>query len=370
MPSPPDAGRACEGCLRRTRLLELLAPHVERARHERHLGQLLALGDEELLAAVGGRRQSWFAAVLERFDPGEARAQAAARGLVLACRHGDGYPARLQEAEDAPALLHLAGDAGALPQGSAPAVAVVGARRATPYGLEVARALGRGLASAGLPVVSGMALGIDAAAHAGALEAGGPTVAVLAGGADSPYPRSKAALYRRIVETPGCCVVSEMPPGFTPFKWGFPARNRIIAGLADATIVVEAAERSGSLITAEMAQDIGRLVAAVPGAVTNPMAAGTNALLRDGAELVRGAQDVLDALLGSGTEHVSAGPDPGRLPPRLRGLLDRLGGRAATSGSLLVAGEEVDAVMAGMVELELLGYVRRMPGGAYVRAAG
>jgi DNA processing protein len=215
-----------------------------------------------------------------------------------------------------------------------------------------------------------MALGIDSAAHAGALEVGGPTIAVLAGGADAPYPRSKAGLYRRIVETAGACVVSEMPPGYTPFKWGFPARNRIIAGLADATIVVEAAERSGSLITAEMAQDVGRLVAAVPGAVTNPVAAGTNALLRDGAELVRGPQDVLDCLLGAGAQTIPRGPDPSRLPGPLRALLDRLGARPATSAGLLAPGEEPDVVVAGLVELELLGYARRMPGGAYVRTAG
>ena len=162
-------------------------------------------------------------------------------------------------ADDAPAVLHVAGDPEVLPAPDEVAVAIVGARRATPYGLEVARALGRGLAAARVTVVSGMALGIDAAAHAGALEVGGPTIAVLAGGADVPYPRSRPALHRRIVGGGGC-VVSEMPPGFTPLKWGFPARNRIIAGLAAATIVVEAAERSGSLITAEFAQDLGRVV--------------------------------------------------------------------------------------------------------------
>jgi DNA processing protein len=360
---------ACDGCLRRTRLLELLAPHVERARHERRLGQLLALADAELLAAVAGRRRAWFAAALDAFDPGRARSLAADRELRAICRHAPGYPARLLDADDAPAVLHVAGDVTALPGARAPAVAIVGARRATPYGLEMARALGRSLAAAGLPVVSGLALGIDSAAHAGALEVGGPTVTVLAGGADSPYPRSKAPLYRRIVATPGSCAVSEMPPGFAPFKWGFPARNRIIAGLADATIVVEAAQRSGSLITAEMAQDAGRLVAAVPGAVTNPMAAGTNALLRDGAELVRDAQDVLDSLLGPGVQAVPRGPDPGLLEPTLRALLDRLGARPATSAALLRPGEEADSVVAGLAELELLGYARRMPGGAYVRAA-
>jgi len=362
---------ACDQCLRRTRLLELLAPHVERARHERRLGQLLALGEDELLGAVAGKRRQWVVHALETSaDPSEARAHVAEAGLVAVCRHRDSYPRKLLEMADAPAVLHLNGDLAALPQEGVPTVAIVGARRATPYGLEVARALGRGLAAAGLPVVSGMALGIDGAAHAGALEVGGPTVAVLAGGADVAYPSSKAALHRRIVATPGCCVVSEMPPGFRPFKWGFPARNRIIAGLADATIVVEAAERSGSLITAEMAQDLGRPVAAVPGAVTNPMAMGTNALLRDGADVVRNAQDILDTLLGSGAQRLPTGPDPALLPPPLLALLDRLGARPATAAALLLPGEEADGVVAGLVELELLGYVRRSPGGAYVRAAG
>jgi DNA processing protein len=369
MRSPPEVATACDACLRRTRLLELLAPHVEKARHERRLGRLLALREDELLAAIAGKRRAWFVAALRGFVPEQARSTASARGLLLLCRHAAAYPGRLREAEDAPAVLHIAGDPRALPREATPVVAIVGARRASPYGLEMARALGRALASAGIPVVSGMALGIDAAAHAGALEVGGPTVAVLAGGADTPYPRSKAALYRRLVATPGCCVLSEMTPGFAPFKWGFPARNRIIAGLGDATIVVEAAQRSGSLITAELAQEGGRMVAAVPGAVSNPMAAGTNALLRDGAELVRDAQDVLDSLLGPGVQAVPRGPDPGLLEPALRALLDRLGARPATSATLLRPGEEADSVVAGLAELELLGYARRMPGGAYVRAA-
>jgi DNA processing protein len=369
MPAPSPEG-ACAGCLRRTALLALLAPHVEVARHDRRLVALLTLTDDELLAAIAGRRREWFEAAIRRFDVAIARREAAAAGLTLVCRHAAEYPARLLDGADAPAVLHLLGDRAALRLETTPAAAIVGARRATPYGLEVARAIGRGLAAAGVPVVSGMALGIDSAAHAGALEAGGPTIAVLAGGADRPYPRSKATLHRRIAQAPGCCVVSEMPPGFVPFRWGFPARNRLIAGLADTTIVVEAAERSGSLITAELAQELGRLVAAVPGAVTNPMAAGANALLRDGAELVRGAQDVLDALLGAGVRVVPSGPDPAALSGALRSLLDRLGPRPATSFALLRAGDEPDTVVAGLAELELLGYARRVPGGAYVRAAG
>lgn len=362
MPRPPEA---CAACLRRTRLVALLAPYIELARRERSLPQILALDDDALLAAVAGRRQDTVRARLKRPAPVPATG---APPLRTICRHDPAYPRRLLDAADAPAVLHVRGDATVL--AAEPAVAVVGARRASPYGLEVARGLGRGLAAAGLPVVSGMALGVDGAAHAGALEAGGPTIAVLAGGADVPYPRSKAGLYRVIAQAPGCCVVSEMPPGFAPFKWGFPARNRIIAGLADMTVVVEAAARSGSLITAEMAQDAGRVVAAVPGAVTNPVAEGTNALLRDGAELVRGPQDVLDALLGAGASRVAAGPDPARLEPRLRGLLEHLAGDPATPSGLVGRGAgEADDVVAGLVELELLGFARRVPGGGYVRTA-
>jgi DNA processing protein len=361
--------RACDACLRRTRLVELLAPHVEFARHERRLGQLLALSDEDLLAAVAGKRRSWFEASIEAFTADEARSTIAEAGQTAICRHDPAYPAELAVADDAPATLHVAGDPGTLPEPESVAVAIVGARRATPYGLEIARTLGRGLAAARVVVVSGMALGVDAAAHSGALEVGGPTIAVLAGGADVPYPRRRTPLYRRIVEGGGC-VVSEMPPGFAPFKWGFPARNRIIAGLAAATIVVEAAERSGSLITAEFAQDLGRVVAAVPGPVTGRMSAGTNALLRDGAELVRDAQDVLDAVFGPGVHALRAGPDPATLPPGLRELLGRLGGGPATPSALLEPGDDVDAILAGLAELELRGFARRSVGGAYLATAG
>ncbi len=367
---------ACPECLRRTRLFELLAPHVEHARHERRLGQVLALGERELLGAIAGRRRPWFESAIDGFDAGGAERAISAAGLTALCRHDPRYPPRLLSTDDAPAVLHLAGDGTPLLDlvaEGAIAVAVVGARRATGYGLEIARGLGRGLAAAGIPVVSGMALGVDAAAHAGALEVGGPTIAVLAGGADLPYPPSKAALYRRIVgsvgKSPCGCAVSEMPPGFRPFKWGFPARNRIIAALADATIVVEAAQRSGSLITAELAQELGRIVAAVPGPVSSPMSTGTNAMLRDGAELVRDAQDVLDTLLGPGVATLRRGPDPATLAPALRAVLARLGGGPATPSALLRPEEDVDALVAGLSELELLGFVRRGLGGAYVQTA-
>jgi DNA processing protein len=158
----------------------------------------------------------------EAFDPQAARRRLDEVGQLAVCRHHEQYPRRLLDGADAPAVLHVAGDPQrvvALARDEAPAVAVVGARRAAHDGIEVARGLGRGLAAAGVTVVSGMALGIDAAAHAGALEVGGPTIAVLAGGADVPYPPSKRALYRAIVQTQAA--VSEMPPGFKPFRWCF-----------------------------------------------------------------------------------------------------------------------------------------------------
>lgn len=368
--------RACDDCLRRTWLLARLAGHIDVARHERRpLREILALPDERLLAAVGGSEKGAIAAALARVDPDVMRARCDELALGAVCRHEDAYPARLHDLADAPALLHVAGPAGALErlaggdlEGGARAVAVVGTRRASPDGLEVARALGRGLAAAGVTVVSGMALGVDSAAHAGALEVGGPTLAVLAGGAERAYPRSKRALRERIAEDG--CVVSEMPPGSESFRWCFPARNRIIAALAGMTVVVEAAERSGSLITAECAADIGREVGAVPGPVSSWRSRGTNALLRDGATLVRDARDVLDAVIG-----VDAGTAPAEDPavaalePGLRGLLGAVEGGRDTVAALVRGGEDARAVLTALTELELLGLLRRAAGGRYVRVA-
>jgi DNA processing protein len=214
-------------------------------------------------------------------------------------------------------------------------------------------------------VVSGMALGVDSAAHTGALEVGGPTLSVLASGADVPYPPSKRSLHLELVRTQA--VVSEMPPGFTPFKWCFPARNRTIAGLASLTIVVEAAERSGSLITAELAQELGRAVGAVPGSVLAPRTAGSNALLRDGALVIRHAQDALDEVLGIGVATALANRDPWALSAPLRALLERVEDGRDTVSALAATPAEAQRVLAGLAELELLGFLRRGPGGRYGR---
>jgi DNA processing protein len=248
------------------------------------------------------------------------------------------------------------------------AVAIVGARRGTPYGLEVARSLGRGLAAAGVPVVSGLALGVDSAAHIGAVErAPVPVVAVLAGGADAPYPRSRRRLYERIVERG--CVVSELPPGFSAFRWNFVARNRIIAGLAALTVVVEAAERSGSLTTADFAEQLGRPVGAVPGPVTSRFSEGTNGLLAAGAGVIRDTRDVLDQLLGPDAPQPAADLSPAvPIEPRLRSLLDAIERGHGSLAELATDADSAQQILQDLTDLELRGLVRREFGGRYVRA--
>ena len=363
---------ACDACLRRTWLVARLAGAIELARHEkRPLREILALGDAALIGALGSLAGADVGAELDAVDPSSLRVAAGDASLVAVCRHDDAYPQRLRDLTDAPAVLFVAAaqDAlgrlgrlagGAVGEGAA-AVAIVGTRRASAEGSEVARALGRGVGAAGVGVVSGMALGIDSAAHTGALDVRAPTLAVLAGGADVPYPASKRSLYEQIVARG--CVVSEMPPGFTPFKWCFPARNRTIAALGRMTVVVEAAERSGSLITAEVAADLGREIGAVPGPVMSWRARGTNALLRDGATVVRDARDVLDAVVG--VEDRAADPAAG-LEPRLASLLRAVGDGRDTLAALAGTPDQAQSTLAALTELELQGHLRRVPGGRYM----
>ena len=263
------------------------------------------------------------------------------------------YPSLLTALHDPPAVLHVRGDVQILTE---PAVAVVGARSCSPYGAQVARGLARELAGAGAVVVSGLARGIDGEAHRGALEAGGRTVAVLGCGIDRDYPRSHAELAGRIRASGA--VVSEYPPGTEPAPWRFPARNRIIAGLCAATVVVEARERSGALITADFALELGRDVFAVPGEITSLLSAGTNDLLRQGAAPLLGAEDVLSAL---GLENGAR-----RLPPLspaaaqvLRLLAD--GARDADEVARS-SGRTTAEVAAVLVELELAGVASEADG--------
>jgi DNA processing protein len=364
----------------------------------RPIRSVLAREDDALIDAVGGGAE--LREQLARACPSDLLASAADAGLEALCRHSAGYPARLLDETAPPAALFVRGGDGDArarltrlisnterarqadraheaddvdddtPVGT---VAIVGTRRASPEGLEVARTLARGLAGANVTVVSGLALGVDSAAHAGAVEVCGPTVAVLGGGADVPYPTRKAGLYRAILAAGGV-VVSEMPPGFRAFRWNFPARNRIIAALAPVTIVIEAAERSGSLITAELALELGREVGAVPGPVLSWRSRGTNALLRDGATLVRDVQDALELVLG--IEGAAAAlkraaektiDPPTTLTPELRALLAAIDDGRDTIGSLASDPAGAATVSSGIAELELAGLVRRVSGGRVLR---
>lgn len=361
---------ACDACLRRTALLGLLGPWIEHGGGGvRRLPAALALPDDELVQGVCGDKRAAVDARLARFDATQARTRAAAAGMAVLCRHARAYPAELVQMPDSPAVLHTLGDASLLDRcGADGAVAVVGSRQASDYGLQMAHALGRDLAGAGVPVVSGMAYGVDSAAHEGALAARGPTIAVMPGGADYAYPRSKTALHARIGAA--ALLVAEMPPGMRPFRWSFPARNRIMAALARMTIVVEGTEGSGSLITAAFAQDLGRDVGAVPGQATSALAAGPNRLLAEGAVVVRSAADVLDALYGPGVRvpGSAAAVMLERLEPRLRLLLDRVEQGVGTVDEL-AREAPVGEVLAGLSELELLGFVTRGAGGDYARRA-
>jgi DNA processing protein len=359
---------ACERCLRRAALLRLLAPYIERALdRSQTVPALLSLSDEQLIAAVCGRNRAPADELLRAFDAAAARRDADAASLTAICRHTPGFPARLVEAPDAPALLYLRGKVEPLERlADEPAVTVVGSRRASAYGLEVADSLARELAGCGVPVVSGMALGIDSAAHEGALAAGGFTVAVLGGGADVPYPRSKRGLYEQIVDCG--LVLSELPPGVNPFRWCFPARNRVMAALSSMTVVVEGTASSGSLITARFASDLGREVGAVPGQITSPLATGPNALIADGACVVRSAGDVLDALYGPGSGDARSTPSEPELDERLRSLLEAVERGHGSIDSIAAEPCEVPEALAGLTELELLGLIKRGPAGNYIRS--
>ncbi len=364
--------QACAACLRRTALIAALAGHVEVAWRRGHRpGALLALPRCELVAAVvpGQEARARLLEANARLAPAALASAIRAAGLEAVCRcAGPPYPQGLLDTPDAPAVVHVLGGLRRLHRLTGDpgrCAAVVGARRASPYGLDVAHALGAGLGAAGATVVSGLAIGIDTAAHAGAVAASGATVAVLAGGADVAYPASRRGLHRQIGASG--CVISELPPGFRAFRWSFPARNRLIAGLASATVVVEAAAASGALITADLAMDLGREVGAVPGRITAPQAAGTNALLHGGAHVVRGPEDVLSLLTLPAGPDAPAGdaPPPGAgLRPGLQAVLARVAGGAGTLGEAAGTGD-LAAAMSALAELELLGLVQRSAGGRY-----
>lgn len=247
---------------------------------------------------------------------------------------------------------------------SAPGVAIVGSRRATRAGRDFAHGLARDLASGGLAVVSGLAYGIDAAAHRGALAASGLTIAVLGSGLARVYPRAHEGLARDILAAGGA-IVTEYPPDTGPRKHRFPERNRLISGLTLGVVVVEATTRSGSLITARMAAEQGREVMAVPGPVTSPLAGGCHRLLKSGAALIEDADDVRFAI---GVEGESVSRSPPAPPEELKALLEFVGAETTTLDHIVGAtGLSPEAASEALVQLELLGFVAAHRGG-YIRA--
>jgi DNA processing protein len=289
-----------------------------------------------------------YAAFKRSFDEAGYLEGLRAGGVRWLARSNAGFPPLLRAIHDPPAGLFVRG-AAEVELLRRPAVAVVGARSCSPYGAQVARMLGRELAAAGLVVVSGLARGIDGEAHRGALEAGGATVAVLGCGVDRDYPAANAELASRIRATG--LAVSEYAPGVEPAPWRFPARNRIIAGLSAATVVVEARERSGALITADLALDEGREVFTVPGEITSALSRGANDLLRLGATPLTSSGDVLELF---GLEQAPAGAV--ELSEVAGTVLVRLRDGPASPDELARAtGLEAGALASALTELELAG---------------
>jgi DNA processing protein len=282
------------------------------------------------------------------------------RSLVL---DDPDYPALLRGIHDPPEEVWILGDVGAL-QG--PCVAIVGSRSASQYAREVAGALAFDLARRGLVVVSGMARGVDGAAHLGALEAGGRTVAVLGSGVHVPYPAEHADLMRRIAGSGA--VVSEVPPGAPPLPGHFPRRNRIISGLSWAVVVVEAGEKSGSLITARCALEQGREVMAVPGNAISGRNRGAHALLKDGAKLVEAVDDILDELGVSLAACPRVADQNSLMHNGLIGLLQP-GDAYGVDDLAVLSGLSAADLLPALLELELRGTIVRVPGGRFALAS-
>lgn len=294
------------------------------------------------------------------------------RALAVARRQGQGvvlmgepgYPQRLTNLVDPPPILFLRGNAALLGGGG---VAIVGSRRCTQRGRDVARRLAFALAARRVPVLSGLALGVDGAAHEGCLESGGETMAVLGRGADEAYPRAHGHIFRRILGTG--LVVTEFAPRTPPLPHHFPRRNRILAALADSVVVVEAGERSGALITVEHALDLGIDVWAVPGPIDSPACRGSNALLADGARPLVS----IDAFVHSVATEVADGAaerGPADAPAGVAGSLLRLVGEDAVEVDVLARSAEVEVprALAALATLEVEGWVEQLPGMRFRRA--
>ncbi len=342
----------------------------------------LAADDPALAPLDGGRPDALArlelttAAAAWLASPAQERIEAdlrwlASSGVCLLPATDPRYPPLLLHLPDAPAVLYVLGEAALLGE---PQVAMVGSRNPTPAGRETARDFAAALAHAGLVVTSGLALGIDAACHAGALDAGGETIAVLGTGLDEIYPAANHKLADRIAGRGA--VITEFPPGTPPLQKNFPHRNRIIAGLSLGTLVVEAACRSGSLITARLAGDAGREVFAIPGSIRSELSHGCHQLIRQGAKLVERPEDLLAELKISLVDQIVAPPrgtpsSASTLDKEYKILLDALAFEPASVDSLIErTGMNSESIASMLLILELEGHVAPHPGGRYIRMAG
>lgn len=317
-----------------------------------------------------GRRA--FEELKEDFDQGMVLTRLEERGIEAVTLVDEAYPPMLAEIPDPPPTLFVDGG---VPPG--PMVALVGSRKASATGLEAARTLGRALGERGVCVVSGLAVGIDAAAHEGALEAGGPTVGVLGCGIDVVYPRSNRHLFGQVRDGGG--IISEYYLGEAPLQWRFPARNRIIAGLSEVVVVVEASEKSGALITARHALEAGRDVWAVPGPFSFAECRGSNSLLADGAGVLWDVDGFVEAVAPekaaprrlTRTQGADTGVEtiPGELPETEAAVLGVVGFEPTEVDVVATrSGIEVREILPALALLELKGYVRRDASGAFSRS--
>jgi DNA processing protein len=317
---------------------------------------------EELRVALETRSLSELLAARRRIDPASELERLVRLGIRAVHPGHPSYPRLLAEISGRPSILYVRGELSAADDTS---VAIVGTRRATPYGRQAAERIAAELAQAGITVVSGLARGVDAIAHRAALEAGGRTIAVLGSGPDVIYPAEHRQLAEQILGHGA--ILSEFPPGAKPDAQNFPARNRIVSGMTLGTLIVEAPARSGALITASFAGDQGREVFVLPGSIFAQTAEGTNALLRDGARLVRDGADILEDLgLGAGNGPVAT-QSRLLLEDTERKLYDALGKEARHIDELAEeAGLSAGAASALMLTMELKGLVRNHGAQYYV----
>ena len=329
-------------------------------------GRAIWEADAGKLAAAGLDRRSVEAIIATRrkVDPTLEQQHLRRMGAVAVPRGDERYPTRLAEIYDPPPVLYVKGE---LDSPETPAVAIVGTRGATSYGKMAAEQLARGLAGAGVTVVSGLAMGVDGAAHRGALEAGGRTIAVLGNGLDRVYPSNHTRLAEQIAGQGA--LVTEFPLGTKPDATNFPRRNRIISGLSSGTLVVEACERSGALITAAFATDQGRDVLAVPGSIFSPASRGTNNLIRDGATPVTSAEDVLAELAPSRVTRQLTVEDILPLDETERSLLNVLTVEPLHIDEIARAASlPMSIVSATLAMMELKGVARQTGGMNYIRS--